>query len=388
MRVLHVAASLSPEWGGTVPIIANLTHALQEKGVECAVFAAKGRRVGSDRVPLDGIETRLFDTDLLALLWTGHARRFARALRQAIRDYDLVHIHELWHYPGYVAFRSARTWKKPYIVTIHGELSTRSLEQKSFKKWVYMTAIQRRILQCAATLQVNTKAEACQIRALGFDRPVATIPNGISLEGFQDLPPRSAFFERFGDLSGKRIILFLGRIHPQKGLDVLAKAFGEIARVRDDVCLVVAGPNEGGYRSQVETILRPSGALSRTVFTGMLRGADKLAAYSVADIFVLPSYSEGFSMAILEALAAGIPVVISQECNFPEVVEAGAGLVVDPDPEQLRVALTNLLDRHDVKAQMGQRGQDLISHHYTWDSVAARLREVYVDILKQAGSQR
>jgi glycosyltransferase involved in cell wall biosynthesis len=382
MRVLHICASLSPEWGGPVTVIANLTHALEATGVKCTVFATTGRRVGTGPVSLDGVETRLFQTGPLARLWVGHAPGLARALSRATPDHDLVHIHELWHYPHYAAYHAALEAGKPYVVTAHGELDPWALGHKRLKKQVYMTAVQRRILQGAAALHAITVAEEKQIQGLGFVPPVAIIPNGICPETVNRLPTPDEFLIHHPDLVGKRIILFLGRIHPKKGLDILAKAFGQIVQSRQDVCLVIAGPDEGGYRRQVEDMLKGARALDRTVFTGMLTGTEKLAAFSASSVFVLPSYSEGFSMAILEAMACGLPVIISHQCRFPEVAEAEAGLITGTDAEQLQVALAHLMDHPEERREMGRRGRQMVIQKYTWDSVAAQVRQLYSTILQ------
>jgi glycosyltransferase involved in cell wall biosynthesis len=383
MKVLHVAASLSPEWGGPVAVIANLTHALEATGVKCTVFATTGRRVGTDPASLDGVETHLFPTGPLARLWVGHAPGLARALSWAVPDYDLVHIHELWHYPHYAAYRAAQEAGKPYVVTVHGELDPWALGHKRLKKQVYMTAVQRRILQGAAALHAITAAEEQQIQSLGFVPPVAIIPNGIYPETADCLPTPDEFLTHYPELVGKRIILFLGRIHPKKGLDILAKAFGQLVQSRQDISLVIAGPDEGGYCRQVEDMLKEARALDRTVFTGMLTGTEKLAAFSAASVFVLPSYSEGFSVAILEAMACGLPVIISHQCRFPEVAEAGSGLVIGSDAEQLHAALAHLLDHPEEGREMGRRGRQMVIQKYTWDSVANRVRQLYSAILQR-----
>jgi glycosyltransferase involved in cell wall biosynthesis len=384
MRVLHICASLSPEWGGPVAVIANLTHALEATGVKCTVFATTGRRVGTVPVSLDGVETHLFQTGPLARLWVGHAPDLARALSRAVPDYDLVHIHELWHYPHYAAYRAAQEAGKPYVVTAHGELDPWALSHKRLKKQVYMTAVQRRILQGAAALHAITAAEEQQIQGLGFVPPVATIPNGICPETADCLPTPDEFLTHHPELVGKRIILFLGRIHPKKGLAILARAFGQLVQSRQDIRLVIAGPDEEGYRSQVEDMLKEARALDRTIFTGMLTGTEKLAAYAVSDMFVLPSYSDVLGISTLEALASGLPVIITRQCQFPEVADAGAGLVIDHDAGQLHEALAHLLDHPEEGREMGRRGRQMVIQKYTWDSVAVQVRQLYSTVLQRS----
>lgn len=333
---------------------------------------------------LEGVESRLFATGWLARLWTGYAPALSGALRQAVAEHDLVHIHELWHYPHYAAYRAARATGRPYVVTVHGALNEWALGRKSVRKGLYMRVVQRRILQRASAVQVFTEAEAQRAHALGLTVPIMVIPNGVDVESYESLPPTRSLVERFPELRGKRVVLFLGRVHPGKGLDLLVRAFGDLARSHPDARLVVAGQDEGGYQRQVEGMLREVGTLDTTVFAGLLTGADKLEAMALADVFALPSYSEGFSMAILEAMAASLPVVISDQCAFPEVADAGAGLVVTTEAEQVREALARLLDSPKTRREMGQRGRRLVLERYTWERVAERVRQLYHDVLHQS----
>ena len=381
MRVLHVLPSLSPEWGGPVTVVAGLARAIKAKGVQFTVFAAQGRRVGIGAMPIDGVETQLFPTGSLSRFWTGHAPAMVEALKRAVNDHDIIHIHELWHFPHYAAYGVARQARKPYVVTIHGQMDPWARRQKSLRKTIYMRAIQRRILQQASSLHAITIDEAQQLRDQGLTVPVAVIPNGISAEFFDPPRTRAGFLSRAPGLDGKRMILFLGRIHSKKGLDILAEAFGNVARLRDDVRLVIAGPDEGGYRSQVEAMLRSASALDKAVFTGMLTGNDKLAAFSAADIFVLPSHSEVLGVATLEAMACGLPVVISHQCQFPEVADAGAGLIIDTDSKQLASSLIRLLDSPEERREMGRQGRQLVQERYTWERVADQMSQLYVDVL-------
>jgi len=380
MKVLHVCASLSPEWGGPVAVISGLVPALSERGVSCTIFAAMGRRVGTDHVSLAGVEPRLFATGWLARGWTGYAPGMAEAIRQSMSDHDLLHIHELWHYPHYAAYRAAQLAGKPYVVTVHGEMNPWSLGQKKLRKQLYMKAIQKRVLERAAAVQAVTVEEAQHIRALATQAPIKVIPNGINAQTFKHLPTPTIFLERFPVLSGKRIVLFVGRIHSHKGLDLLGHAFSRLASRREDVCLVIVGPDQGDRR-RIESLLAAGSVLNRTVFTGMLTGEDKLAAYAAADVFVLPSHGEVIGVSVLEALAAGLPVIITKQCQFPEAGDAGAALIVEPDPDGLHNALARVLADSEMRQAMGERGRRLVFERYTWDAVAEQMARLYQAVI-------
>ena len=303
----------------------------------------------------------------------------ARFLDAEIARFDLVHIHELWNYGGYAASRAARRHGVPYVLTVHGELDKWALRQKAVKKWVYMKGVQGRVLRSADALHAIVRAEADRITALGFRTPVFVAPNGVApdLLNTFDRADSSKLLVRHPELSGKHVILFLGRLHAKKGLDVLAGSFVTIAQELWDATLLVAGPDQDGSRGRMEAVLQTAGVLERVVFTGMLTADDKLAAFAVADLFVLPSYSEGFSVAVLEALAAGLPVVISEACNFPEVAEIEAGFVVPAEDAAVAGAIRSLLADEPLRTRMGANGRRLIEKCYTWPAIAETVASRY-----------
>ena len=381
MKVLQVVPSLAPEWGGPVKVVNELAGALEVIGVSSEIISAQGRRVGNPETVTNDIPIHLFETGPIARLWTAHTPGLKKTLAQKIPDFDLVHIQELWHYTGYIASKIARSRNVPYIVTIHGELNEWNLQQKRLKKQIYMTAIQRGILQKSAALHAITQAESNRIRQLEIETPVAMIPNGIHTEEFENLPDRSQFVSRYPELENRLIVLFLGRIQQKKGLDILAQAFGNLVRTRHDVRLVVAGPDEDNTLTEIKTILKSQGALEKAVFPGMLTGEQKLEALGAADIFALTSYSEGFSVALLEALSAGLPLVITDECNFPEVGDSRAGFVVRPNDSETASALMSLLDSADLRREMSENARRLVRSNYTWERIAEKMFTLYENVI-------
>jgi len=381
MKVLQVVPSLAPEWGGPVKVVNELAGALEVIGVSSEIISAQGRRVGNPETVTNDIPIHLFETGPIARLWTAHTPGLKKTLARKIPDFDLVHIQELWHYPGYIASKIARSRNVPYIVTIHGELNEWNLQQKRLKKQIYMTAIQRGILQKSAALHAITQAESNRIRQLEIETPVAMIPNGTHTEEFENLPDRSQFVSRYPELENRLIVLFLGRIQQKKGLDILAQAFGNLVRTRHDVRLVVAGPDEDNTLTEIKTILKSQGALEKAVFPGMLTGEQKLEALGAADIFALTSYSEGFSVALLEALSAGLPLVITDECNFPEVGDSRAGFVVRPNDSETASALMSLLDSADLRREMSENARRLVRSNYTWERIAEKMFTLYENVI-------
>jgi glycosyltransferase involved in cell wall biosynthesis len=181
--------------------------------------------------------------------------------------------------------------------------------------------------------------------------------------------------------------LYLGRLNFKKGLDLLARAFGQLARQHGDVHLLLAGPDDDGYGDTVRQWLANEGVLSRCTFAGMLLGARKLAALRHADVFVLPSYTENFGLALVEAMASGLPVVISNRVNiWREVSAARAGLVVDCDAEEVCRALAAVLADPAGRQAMGVRGRRLVRERFSWEASGERMVEVYRQLLAEHGN--
>lgn len=381
MKILHVAASLSAEWGGPTQVIKALTESLARKGVNVSVFAPIGEKVGKEILYPEGVRIEVFKAGLFSRMWTGYSPSIAEALAVEAPKYDIIHIHEIWHYPHFAAYRAARRTGKPFVVTIHGELEPWCLDYKAPKKRIYATLIQRRALNEAAAIHALTKEEVKDIRAFGVDAPIVVIPNGIDPAKFQALPLPEEMDKLYPELVGKKVVLFMGRIHPKKGLDILAKAFGQIARSRKDLHLLIVGPDNGGYRNQVERLLESDSVIEKTTFTGMLTEREKLAALSRADICAIPSYSEGMSIVALEALACGLPEIITRQCHFPEVAEAEAGIVIETNAYQLANALNKLLEDPKLCKEMGENGRRLIIEKFTWDKIADQMIQFYEDVL-------
>jgi glycosyltransferase involved in cell wall biosynthesis len=206
--------------------------------------------------------------------------------------------------------------------------------------------------------------------------PTVVLPNGVFLEELAPLPAPGTFRATHPELGAAPFVLFLARLHSKKGLDVLADAFVELGRWRADVRLVVAGPDDGaqvGFLRQV----KGAGIAPRVHVVGPLYGRDKLSALVDAACFCLPSRQEGFSVAITEALACGIPVVISEACHFPEVADAQAGIVVPLEPATIARALETILADPALGGRMGQAGAALVRSRYTWDAIAAACLKAY-----------
>lgn len=385
MKILHITASMSSEWGGPTKVVAELTEKLVEKGIEITIFSPFRQGEELKVVKPKGVKLRLFHQSFIDKLWTSYSLELQRAIQKEVNNFDIIHIHEIWHYPHYIAYRAAKKAGKPYVITIHGALDPWCLNYKSFKKKIYSLLIQKRILKESNVIHAITNEEVRQIENFISNKKITMIPNGINPEDFTNLPFRKELEKLYPKLIGKKVLFFLGRIHPKKGLDLLVKVFGIITRERDDVRLLIAGPDSDGYEAKVKQILEKERTLDKVIFTGMLKDQNKLVALGGADIFILPSYSEGFSMAILEAMISKLPVIITSQCNFPEVDEYKAGIVIEPDSKQFVEALNTLLSNSKLCKKTGENGRKLVLEKFTWNKIADKMIQVYAEIINRKG---
>jgi glycosyltransferase involved in cell wall biosynthesis len=298
-------------------------------------------------------------------------------LEEAVRSAEVVHFHGLWQAQTRLGARAAIASRIPYLVAAHGMAEPWALRHKYWKKRIYLALVEARRLRGASCLHALSRPEIGHMRAIAPWTPIGFVPNGVDLRAFDDLPPRSELEEEHPELRGKFVLLFFARLHIKKGLDLLAEALRRIAPGRPDLHLLLAGTDEGEwtpFRSRMEEF----GLAGRFTYLSHVSGETARRAWAASDAFVLPSYSEGFSMAILEAMACRRPCLITTACHFPEAVAAGGAIAVEPTHEGVTRGVHELLERDpDERAGLGANGRRLVESDYTWDRQAHRLATIY-----------
>jgi len=298
-------------------------------------------------------------------------------LEPHIRHAAVLHLHGLWQGHTRRGARAARRARVPYMIAAHGMAEPWALRHKALKKKIYTALVEGKNLRLAACLHALSRPEIGHLRSLAPRTPVCFVPNGVDLAPLQGLPPRAALEDEFPELQGKFVLLFYGRIHVKKGLDLLAEALAAVAADHPDLHVLLAG-NDDGALGPFRQRCSASGTASRVTWVGHVSGERARRVWGAADAFVLPSYSEGFSMAILEALACRLPVLATTACHFPELAASGGGLVVEPAAAAVTAGLRDLLERSpSQRAELGLRGRALVERDYTWDRQARRLADVY-----------
>ncbi|HEX4961540.1 MAG TPA: glycosyltransferase [Thermoanaerobaculia bacterium] len=377
MRLLHVVPTYAPAWrhGGPILAVHGLCRALAARGHEVTVFTTDVHGAGRLEVPLaepvalDGVTVWYFPVRWLRRLYFSPV--LGRAVRKAVHGFDLLHLHSVFLWPTSAAARAAEKAGVPYLVSPRGMLVPDLIARRGrLRKRAWMLLAERRTLERAAALHATSELEAAEMARLGLDLPpVFVAPNGVDLPARDDREPREPF------------LLFLGRVSWKKGLDRLIPALAKCP----GTILKIAGNDEESLRPELERLAREAGVAGRVAFLGAVAGEEKAALLRRAAVLVLPSRSENFGNAVLEAMAAGCPVAVTPEVGLAETVrETGAGIVVAEDPDPLGEALRKLLADEAGRRQMGCRGARAAAERFGWPAVAQEMENQYRRIAKGA----
>ncbi|MHB1657598.1 MAG: glycosyltransferase [Burkholderiales bacterium] len=389
LKVLHVIPYYYPAFGfgGPVTLVHYLNKALVNKNVDVTVFTTdvgikKGIENNSEII-VDGVKVNYFrhKSFLKFLSRSGWNLSFELidSLRKRLAQFDIVHISEIWSYSAAFASYYSIKFKKPYIVSPRGSLYPYTFKKKIWKKLPYYYLIAKRILENASLIQYVTEDEKDKSHNfLKLKSNSTVIPSGIDFLEFSILPDKGELKSKFPYLKDKKIILFLSRINWIKGLDILIESFKELTETRNDLHLIIAGEDLGdGYKEIVKGWIENYGLENMVTFTGLLKGKDKLMAYVGSDVFVLPSYSENFGMVIIEAMACGTPVIISDKVGLcKEVKKCEAGFVVNTTAESLTEALKTLIDNDELRKSFSDKGKKFVQY-YDIDNVAEIMINAY-----------
>ena len=424
MKVAQLAFALSNRGGGIFEILLGQSHALRNLGVGVQALGLEDDLWSKDRERWGAVPASVFSVQ--GPRFFGCSQGFSSGLEKA--NPDLCHLHSLWMYPGVAMQRWSRKNVRPYMVTPNGMLEPWALRNSGWKKRLAGLFYENAMLRGAVCLQANTLKEADDFRAYGLKNRIEIVPNGVDL-------PDKLTTEDTESAEGKKRLLFLGRIHPKKGLVGALRAWADIQNSKFKIQtakqwqLVIAGWDQGGHEGELKRLCgelglkvfsfqssvfsrqeadnlnlnsyklktsSPDAEAADVVFYGPAFAQEKEELFRGSEAFVLPSFSEGLPMSVLEAWSYALPVVMTPECNLPEGLASGAALEIrnrelsashsqpatpiklDSDWEGLR----ELIEMTEVDRRvMGMRGRRLVEERFTWPKVAKSLKEIYESLL-------
>jgi glycosyltransferase involved in cell wall biosynthesis len=379
LTVAVLVDSIAAKYGGPSYSVRRLWQSAQTLGAGVTVHSTD-----SFEVPESAEDRRLWQP-LECRQWPAvgvKALGFSKGMANGVESYlvngsSVLSQHGLWLHYGRVAKNIGRSKGVPVIIHPHGMLEPWALRRSNWKKQITGRLWEYENLRRAACLRVTSADELRSVRSFGLKNPVALIPHGIDVEDYASLPPKIEAGALLPLLKGKRVLLFLSRVHPKKGLPLLLRAWHALSRERHDWLLAIAGPDQRGHTDELKRLVDELDLNESVVFTGALFGAQKLAAYALSDLFVLPSYSENFGISVGEALAAGLPVVTTRGTPWKGLQERGCGWWTEATlkslTETLREALS--LSKREL-VEMGEKGRQWVKRDFAWERLAAEMIEV------------
>ena len=387
MRILQIVPHYVPAYrfGGPLKVAHLLGKAFAESGHSVTTCTTNMASEDSNLeveldlpVIIDGVNV-YYEPVILSRYW-GFSPALFRRIRTEIKDADVVLIHAHYQFANWIGACLARRYHKPYVIFAHSSLRREAINHKnSILKWLYLRIMEHNNLRKAMFIAFNALEEKDNSFYKEFGR---VIFNGIDISEFSNMPQKGYFQKLYPDLQNKFIFLSLGRLDVKhKGLDLLIPAFAKLHQEYPDTHLVLAGPDEEDGKNAVINMAKQHGVMNSITLPGLISGQVKLAALQNADAFVLPSRFEGLSIALLEALYMGLPMLITDKVGLcEEIRDTGAGVVVPVLSSEIYDGLIKLIDK-DARMNMKGKGTELVLEKYTWDKIAHNLVEQIQELI-------
>ncbi len=377
MKILHVMTGLDPKWGGVYRVLLGLVN-VQKRNNEVAILTT----CENDRQPPKDI-SGVRQTCLKIRSHYQFSFRMKQTIENLIPQYELVHIHGLWMFPLSYAAACARRANIPYVYHIHGMLNPWPLKHHAIRKQIYAQFWERSNLNHAVSIICVTQHEERSVQAFHVAAPTTIIPNGIDLSELENLSVKGRFRSKHPEIAQKFLVLFLGRIHPKKGIDLLIKGFHKFFNRFHQTQLLIAGPEEDkNYAKNLKKLVADYRLEKAVTFLGSIFGEEKKELLVDANLFALPSHDEVLSIALLEAMASGLPVVATQECSFDEIESKQAGFLIRYDENELAQAMIRIAGDEWMANRMGINGKNLILARYNWDVIGKQIETLYQEVLQ------
>jgi glycosyltransferase involved in cell wall biosynthesis len=366
LRSVHVIAGLAAHNGGPSYSVPRLRRALVAGGCAVELMTVKEAAGGPSDIAATAFKHSLGSMPVLAELRL--SRDLKRALKATAPSVDIIHNHGLWLMPNVYAGRAAARAGLPLVVSPRGMLAPEALRFSANKKRIFWRFFQEPALVKAAAWHATSQEEAEDIRAMGIKASVGVIPNGI------DVPCETA---QHAGAAQQRTVLFLSRLHPKKSLPNLIEAWSSVSTQRPAWHLIIAGPDEGGHRAELEAQARARG-VQHISFMGPIYGPEKDNMLASADLLVLPTKNENFGLAVAEALAAGVPAIVTKGAPWAGLETERCGWWIDHGIEPLKASLLEATALPPtVRQEMGLRGRAWMARDFSWDAIAQQMMSLY-----------
>lgn len=389
-KILHIVPSYYPafKYGGPIESVRELNKALFRKGIEIDVLTTNaGLENGSKLLKKEWVYDDGVRIKYLPSYFYEHYTFSPQLMVDSIiaaKNYDLIHITAFWNFPTLAGSLASLISKKPYIISPRGVLyeDAINIKSKNLKK-LYYFLVARHYLSKANAVHFTTADEELNLaKFIKLRGKRVIVPNGLDLSKFNNLPSRGLLKEKYPVLKGKKILLFLGRINKQKGISLLLDAFYLLSNNYNDLYLVIAGPDNDNYCKEIKTQLRKKNLIDRVIFTGLLKDDEKFSAYIDSDVFILPSYFENFGMSVIEAMACGTPVVISNKVGISrEVKKDNAGIIVEVNAESLANGIKQIIEEPQMAKKISENAKKLVYSNYDVNKVADMMICAYENVL-------
>ena len=386
VKILHLIPYMHPDAGGPPVVVDRFCRELKSRGHSASVITTDALCPTDDSDWTKPFEQRYEFTVLPSLRRNvfGYSRQLKPLLEARVDEFDLVHVHNLWSYMNIAVSRVCHKQNVPFVVSTHGMLDPNSLSRKSSKKKLYGRLIEFPRLRRASGMIYTHKEE----QALA-NSSCSGLPAGYVVPLGADEPPSEGITEAKAELlkkypvfKDKKLVLFFGRLHPKKGLDLLIPAMKVLSQKLPAVHLVLAGPIDDGYQIKIDRMIKENQLEEQITFTGPVYETQKWAMLSLADLFVLPSYQENFAITVVEALRVGLPVVLSEHVNiWQDIVSANAGLKCLLDPVDIANTLEKVLNNEMLHRKLSANGPALVEREFTWQVAGEKLLESYQQVL-------
>lgn len=390
MKILHVIPSVASVRGGPSQAVQEIVKELRKLNIDAEIATTNDNGRDLLDVPLcQLIEYKevpvqffhRFSPKVNSIREFAFSSQFTRWLWTNISNYDLLHVHAIFSYPSTVAMAIARLKGIPYIVRPLGQLCEWSLQQSARKKQIYLDLIERANIKHSQALHFTSELEQQEASHLNLGVSSFVLPHGLDIPAA--IPDARLRLRQYLNVPlDQPIILFLSRLHPKKGLEYLIPALGKLNHHR--FTFVLAGNGSPNYTDELKSLVVSTGIGERTHFAGFLEGESKNLFLQGSDLFVLTSHSENFGVAVLEALAAGLPVLITPGVALASIVQQHKlGYVIPQDVLEIANAVDDFLNSPQLGKQMGDRARQLVLEQYTWQNIACQMIEIYTKIIKK-----